>query len=111
VIRWKQEAKYGWKLQNNTTAGFNTAFDNNGGDEMVGLFETVAANGEKELSSRRVIGAIVAGAGLLMILALGLVSFFVQAADAGTIQTVGLTTLGIGSSLLGLGIFDHLVKK
>lgn len=78
---------------------------------MVGIFETVATNGEKELSSRRIIGAIVAGVGLMMIIALGIVSFFTTAADAGTIQTVALTTLGIGSSLLGLGVFDHLVKR
>jgi hypothetical protein len=81
------------------------------GGYMVGLFETVASNGQVELSSRRVIGAVIAGVGLVMLMALGIASFFTKVADPGTVQTVGLSALGIGSSLLGLGVFDHLVKR
>jgi hypothetical protein len=79
--------------------------------EKVGMFETVAANGQVEQSSRRVVGAVLAGAGAVMLLALGVVSFWTKVPDPGTIQGVGLTLVGIGSGLLGLGIFDHLVKR
>lgn len=78
---------------------------------MIGLFETTGANGEKEVSSKRVVGVAMCAIGILLMVALGVVSFFTSAADAGTVQTAAGWLLGVGGGLLGVGVFEHVGKK
>jgi len=46
-----------------------------------------------------------------MLCGLGVVSFFIKAADPGTIQTVGIAFLSAGAGLLGLGVLDGIGSK
>lgn len=78
---------------------------------MIGLFETTGANGEKEVSSKRVVGVGLCAVGLLLMGALGVASFFTTVADPGTIQTASAWLLGAGGGLLGIGVFENMGRK
>ena len=78
---------------------------------MIGLFETTGANGEKEVSSKRVFGGILIVIGVLLMTVLGVVSFFQTVADSETIQTASGWMLSVGGGLLGIGVFENLGKK
>ena len=65
-------------------------------------------------SSKRVAGISLISAGGLLIMALGVASFFIVAKDPATIITCGKTLIVTGAALLGIGVFEgikDMVKK
>ena len=80
-------------------------------DERIGFLETQRQDGQVEKSSKRLIGVISFSIGSAMLCGLGVVSFFIKAADPGTIQTVGIAFLSAGAGLLGLGVLDGIGSK
>jgi hypothetical protein len=64
-----------------------------------------------EKSSKRLVGSISFAVGGLLLVALGVVSFFKVAADPGTILTVGQAFLVAGAGLLGIGVLDGIGGK
>lgn len=62
-------------------------------------------------SSKRVAGFIIAGVGLIALLALGVVSMFQEIADPETAMDSFKTILIVGGGLLGVGVFEFLGKK
>jgi hypothetical protein len=77
----------------------------------IGYLETTNADGQVEKSSKRLIGTISFAVGGLLLGALGVVSFFMIAADPGTIQAVGQAFLITGASLLGIGVLEGIGGK
>lgn len=67
------------------------------------------ANGKD--SSKRLAGFITGGSGLLMLIAVGVCSFFYIIADPSTAFNAGLTLLSVGGTLLGVGTFEKRVKE
>lgn len=80
-------------------------------DEKIGFLETATNDGTVSKSSKRLIGVISFGLGSLMLVGLGVWSFFAVAADPGTVQTVGIALISTGAGLLGLGVLEGITKK
>lgn len=59
-------------------------------------------------SSKRITGVIIAGAGLLLLLSIGVTSMFHVIADPETAVSVGTTILISGVGLLTAGVIEHL---
>ena len=62
-------------------------------------------------SSKRVAGFITMGAGLLLLLTVGILSMFREIADPGTSMEAGKTILIVGGGLLGVGVFEFFGGK
>ena len=62
-------------------------------------------------SSKRVAGFIIAGVGLIALLALGVVSMFMVIKDPETAMEAFKTILIVGGGLLGVGVVEFLGKK
>lgn len=74
---------------------------------MSGLLQD--SNGNK--SSKRVVGSIVAGAGLLLLLSIGVASIFTIVKDPGTAMESGKTILIVGAGLLGVSVVEFFGAK
>ena len=79
--------------------------------DKVGFLETVGNDGTVSKSSKRLIGVIAFGLGSAMLAGLGIASFFVRAADPGTVQTVGIALISTGAGLLGIGVLEGITKR
>ena len=62
-------------------------------------------------SSKRVAGYVIAGAGLALLLTIGVLSVWKKILDPGTALEVGKILLITGSSLLGVGVLEHIGGK
>ena len=60
---------------------------------------------------KRIAGYIIAGTGLLYVLAVGIMSLFKPVGDPATALTIGKTLLIVGGSLLGLSVGEYFPKK
>ena len=62
-------------------------------------------------SSKRIAGAIILTCGLLLLIAIGILSIFKGIADPVTGLQVGKTLMITGASLLGIGVIEGLKVK
>ena len=62
-------------------------------------------------SSKRVVGFIISGCGLVLLLIVGFMSIKTEIADPGTAMESGKTLLIVGCGLLGVGVVEFLGKK
>jgi hypothetical protein len=79
--------------------------------DKIGMIETTDKDGNIAVSSKRAVGVPMALFGGLLMVALGVASFFVQVADGEMIWKVGTTMLAAGGGLLGIGIFENIGTK
>jgi len=61
-------------------------------------------------SSKRTFGAILIGAGGLLVMAIGIAAIFVKVVDPETAMAAGKTLVIVGASLLGIGVFEGIAK-
>lgn len=59
-------------------------------------------------SSKRFWGSVLLSAGGALIIALGVFSFFRQAADPETVRSCGVALIIVGGSLLGITVFEGI---
>lgn len=64
-----------------------------------------------DISSKRIAGVVILSCGLLLLLAIGIMSIFKAIGDPTTGLQVGITLMSTGGTLLGIGTFEKGVKK
>ena len=62
-------------------------------------------------SSKRIAGAIILGCGLVLLLAIGVMSIYKSIGDPATAIQVGNTLMLTGGSLLGVGVLEGIGEK
>ena len=62
-------------------------------------------------SSKRIVGTIVLGCGLVLLLTVGIMSIFKVIGDPTTAVNCGTTLMATGGGLLGFGVLEGVVKK
>ena len=65
---------------------------------------------EGNLSSKRVIGAIVTACGVLLLVGVGITSIFRAVADPQTAMNSGVALITAGCGLLGISVFEGVRK-
>lgn len=64
-----------------------------------------------KLSSKRVVGIIILGIGIIFDLSIGITSIFRGIADPSTALSVGNALIYVGGGLLGIGVLENIGGK